>query len=423
MKKTEEPIKTTHDNPSDAKKERKASWGQILRIGFAGGLLLIVAFVYVPHLFFTYSISAIVSAPVIHITSPIEGILKDAPPPMGTQMKADDIIGIVENARFDRKVLDDLLTDMKATQERIAALKEEKGDLDQIKVDLQKSYNAYKESLEERVSLDIDRAKKRLNEIGDTISESKAEFNRKSKLYTKGHVAENQADKAYFTAERASKTADQAMLDVQRLEAQLRAIQAGIFVNTDGRTDVPYQQQRMDDISMRQHDLESRIQEFTIREAALKQAVDLEEARYKKMSEATIKTPFNSVSWRVFGSKGSHVDTTRPILEVVDCSRVFVSASVHERYYNAIKPGDPATIKLVGDKKILKGIVQSVRGGSVSESSTAFLAGASQVLRPHEIEVIISIPEIEVTKGKGDYCFVGRTGEVVFDNLGMFGGG
>jgi multidrug resistance efflux pump len=201
----------------------------------------------------------------------------------------------------------------------------------------------------------------------------------------------------------------------------LKSLEQGIFINIDGRTDVPYQQQRIDDISMRQHDLSSKIQEAEIREAALKKACLLEEARFKKMSEATIKAPFNGVAWRVFGAKGSHVDTTKPILEMVDCSNVFVDTSIHERYFSKIKPGDPATIRLVGDKRTLKGIVQSVRGGSLSESSTAFLAGATQVLRPHEIQVMIKINEADVNAGgPGDFCFMGRTGEVSFDNMKLF---
>jgi hypothetical protein len=62
----------------------KVSIGHITRITFAGLILLTIGFVYLPHLFYTYSITAIVSAPVISITSPIEGVLKDAPPIMGT---------------------------------------------------------------------------------------------------------------------------------------------------------------------------------------------------------------------------------------------------------------------------------------------------------------------------------------------------
>jgi len=100
--------------------------------------------------------------------------------------------------------------------------------------------------------------------------------------------------------------------------AKLKSLQEGIFINVDGRTEVAYQKQRMDDISMRQHDLDSKIKEATIREESLKKAVALEEVRYKRMSEATVMSPFNGVAWRVFSSKGTHVDTTRPLLELVD---------------------------------------------------------------------------------------------------------
>ncbi|MDF3033453.1 MAG: hypothetical protein K0R76_407 [Alphaproteobacteria bacterium] len=398
----------------------KFSLGHIARIAFAVALLLVIGVVYLPHLFYTYSITAIVSAPVISISSPIEGILKDAPPVMGTEMNAGEVIGVVENLRFDRWRYDEMSTEMKSLQEKIDAMKQEKDKLDGIKAELGKSFKSYAGSLEERLKIDIQRARESLEQHEDTVSESRAAYLRKSKLYRKGVVAGNQADTAFFNAERATKSAEQIKLDIERLQAQLKSLQQGIFINTDGRTDVPYQQQRIDDISMRQHDLASKIREAEIREAALKNATALEEARLKKMSEATIKAPFNGVAWRVFGAKGSHVDTTRPILEMVDCSNVFVDTSVHERYFSKIKPGDPATVRLVGDKRVLKGKVQTVRGGSLSESSTAFLAGATQVLRPHEIQVMIKIDEKDIEGSKGDFCYMGRTGEVSFDNMKLF---
>jgi multidrug resistance efflux pump len=399
----------------------KISPGHIARITLGVGILLVIAFVYLPHLFYTYSITAIVSAPIISITSPIEGILKDSPPTMGTELNEGEVVGFVENPRFDRKGLDDMLTEMKGVQEKIEAMMQEKLKLEGIKTNLLKSFNEYRGSLEERLKINILRAEENLEELRNTTHESKAEYMRKSKLYKKGVVAGNQADSAYFNAERATKSAVQAKLDIERLQAQLKSLQAGIFINTDGRTDVPYQEQRIDDITMRQHDLDSKIREFQIRESSLKQSVEMEQIRYKKMSEAVIKAPFDSVVWRVFNSKGNHVDTTRPIIEVANCSKAFMDTSVHERYFDKIKVGDPATIRLVGDSRVLKGKVMSVRGGSLSESSTAFLAGATQVLRPHEIQVMIELPESEVrTANKGDFCFMGRTGEVVFDNLKLF---
>lgn len=396
------------------------SLGHIARITFAVILLLIIAFVYLPHLFYTYSITAIVSAPVISITSPIEGVLKEGPPVMGTEVKAGETVGVVENLRFDRWRLDDMSTELKGVQERITYMQQQDNKLEEIKSRLSNSFTNYTQSVEERLKIEIKRAKESLRERMDTVSESKAEYLRKSKLYAKGVVAENQADTAFFNAERAAKSTEQSKFELERLEAQLKSLQSGVFINVDGRTEVSYQKQRIDEIYMRRHDLASKIKEAVIREQALKESVKLEEARYKRMSEAKVVAPFNGVAWRVFSSKGSHVDTTRPLLELVDCSKVFVDTSVHERYFGKLKAGDSASIKLVGDNRVLKGKVEFIRGGALSESSTAFLAGATQVLRPHEIQVMIKIDEKDVEKGKGQFCYMGRTGEVSFDKLKLF---
>ncbi|MBM3632240.1 MAG: HlyD family efflux transporter periplasmic adaptor subunit [Alphaproteobacteria bacterium] len=396
------------------------SLGHIARITFAVILLLIIAFVYLPHLFYTYSITAIVSAPVISITSPIEGVLKEGPPVMGTEVKAGETVGVVENLRFDRWRLDDMSTELKGVQERIVYMQQEANKIEETKSRLLSSFNNYSQSVEERLKIEIKRAKEALRERADTISESKAEYLRKSKLYAKGVVAENQADSAFFNAERAAKSGEQTKLEIERLEAQLKSLQNGVFINLDGRTEVSYQKQKIDELTVLLHSIASKTNEARIREQALKESVKLEEARYKRMSEAKVVAPFNGVSWRVFSSKGSHVDTTRPLLELVDCSKVFVDTSVHERYFGKLKAGDSASIKLVGDNRVLKGKVQFIRGGALSESSTAFLAGATQVLRPHEIQVMIKIDEKDVEKGKGQFCYMGRTGEVSFDKLKLF---
>lgn len=396
------------------------SLGHIARITFAVILLLIIAFVYLPHLFYTYSITAIVSAPVISITSPIEGVLKEGPPVMGTEVKAGETVGVVENLRFDRWRLDDMSTELKGVQERIVYMQQEANKIEETKSRLLSSFNNYSQSVEERLKIEIKRAKEALRERADTISESKAEYLRKSKLYAKGVVAENQADSAFFNAERAAKSGEQTKLEIERLEAQLKSLQNGVFINLDGRTEVSYQKQKIDELTVLLHSIASKTNEARIREQALKESVKLEEARYKRMSEAKVVAPFNGVSWRVFSSKGSHVDTTRPLLELVDCSKVFVDTSVHERYFGKLKAGDAASIKLVGDNRVLKGKVQFIRGGALSESSTAFLAGATQVLRPHEIQVMIKIDEKDVEKGKGQFCYMGRTGEVSFDKLKLF---
>jgi len=174
------------------------SLGHIARITFAVILLLIIAFVYLPHLFYTYSITAIVSAPVISITSPIEGVLKEGPPVMGTEVKAGETVGVVENLRFDRWRLDDMSTELKGVQERIVYMQQEANKIEETKSRLLSSFNNYSQSVEERLKIEIKRAKEALRERADTISESKAEYLRKSKLYAKGVVAENQADSAFF---------------------------------------------------------------------------------------------------------------------------------------------------------------------------------------------------------------------------------
>ena len=110
-----------------------------------------------------------------------------------------------------------------------------------------------------------------------------------------------------------------------------------------------------------------------------------------------IKNPtIHSVVWRNLVEKGTHVNAKEPIVEIIDCSDVFIDVALQERYFEKVKQGQEVFVTLYGSKKKLKGTVRAVRGGLVDPKSQGMLAGINVIRREREIQVIIAIDEEEL---------------------------
>ncbi len=93
---------------------------------------------------------------------------------------------------------------------------------------------------------------------------------------------------------------------MNRLSQQLEAVKRGVYIG-EGRNDVPYSQQRSDEITIQLADLQLREQDLKARIAQLETQEDEERTRNRTLSYATLRMPFEGVIWRNNVVEGSHV--------------------------------------------------------------------------------------------------------------------
>lgn len=399
----------------------KLSPGQILRVLIGVSLLILVASVYLPHLFFTYSTNAVVTGRLITLTTPIDGVVTQAPPPIGTELRKNDVIAIIENQTIDRHPLNDLETEQRVYEERIQSLKRERDALLSLYQQLDYNDRLYRSFLKTRIEKDIDKAKYREQELNATNKQSDNQLKRQQSLFSNRYTSKSKLDEAFFGNERSVKAVAQAQEELERILADLNALRSGVYVTPDGRTDVPYQQQRKDEITIRVTTLDSQIQESTARLDSLSARYVSEEERIHQLTKASIVSQKNTVVWRTIATQGNHIDAKTPVVQLVDCSNVYVDMTIHERYFDKIKPGDKASILLTGSTSPIIGTVIAVRGGALRPDAEDDRAGVTPIRRQREIEIMISFdPEDVKSDVKGDFCNVGRTAEVSFKGLGGF---
>lgn len=398
--------------------EKIQKWGlttyQILRLAFGLGLLAILATIYMPYLFFTYSTSAVVSARIVTLTTPIDGIMSKAPPLPGKELYQGDVIFEVVNTTVDKKGLSELLIDQKTLEKSVETKEKEKETLIAMRIALEKSKQEFLKSRIERVVYDIEEAKKHYQELQTTALEEARRLERRQSLYKKKNASVSQLDDAFFAHERTKKSVEQAKLNMERLEVEREQIKKGIFINQDGRTEVVYQDQRIDEINIRLLELESTIQADKGRLNAINERIKIEQSRIDGLSRRAIRASAFSVVMRSYVMQGAQVDEKAKVVDIIDCSKVYIDMTLHEGYFDKIKIGSRVDVKLRGQANKIHGTITNIRGGSILAEPDENVAGVAQKRRPHEMQVIIEIDKEDLYESAADLCHVGRTGEVTF---------
>lgn len=395
----------------------KFSPGQILRILIGIAILILIGSVYLPHLFFAYSTNSVVTGRLIILTSPIEGFVTQAPPPMGTELRKGDVIAVIENPTVDLQSLTALETDQRSLDGRLQSLKRERESLTVLYQRLDETDKQYRTYLKSRVEKEIEKAKYHEQELSATLKQNKNQLKREKSLFSQHFTSKSKLDDATFSNERSINAVEQAQMEEERLLNDLNALRSGVFVTPDGRADVPYHQQRKDDITLRLATLDTQMEETTARLDTLNARVIAEQERINQLKKTSLISQKPTVVMRGIATQGSHIDAKTPVVELVDCSSVFVDMTIHERFAGKIRPGDKATISIIGTKKPIIGTVTAVRGGSMRPDAETSLAGVTLIRRQRDIEIMIAFDIADLEREEGDFCYVGRTAEVSFSGL------
>lgn len=391
------------------------SKAQVFRVSVGLSILLLALWIYVPRIVFLQSVSAVVTARLSTITAPIPGVVKTVAPAFGTLYARGDQLIELENTTLDRIKLQELFIEENGLDERIRALHQERDNLNAMRADIEQSVKKYRRSVAERLEIEIQRMYSKRDELDASVANAKTEFDLKEHMGKKGYVNMAKVTSARYSWQKSLDAVAQTDQEIVRMIRELHDIKMGIFVHMGGRTEVPYQEQRLDEITFRLDDMESKIRELTARLASTRAARKAEENRVENLTKMTIPMPVKGVVWRTFVQKGAFVDKNQPLVEFADCSKQYMDIALPERHFDKVKPGQSVKIRLVGLDRKLSGVVESVRGGSIDSRTAAFFVGDNGIRRAQEIQVVVRINDKELTETSGNFCHIGRNGTVFFN--------
>lgn len=198
-----------------------------------------------------------------------------------------------------------------------------------------------------------------------------------------------------------------------RIQVALNAVGQGVFLRSDGASDVPYSQQQHDRLILRRQELEMRVVEDAARVSQLAAEIDDERERTGRLDSYRPVLPSGHVVWSTAVSPGSSVVEGQTILDLADCAHRFVAVELPERDFEQIRTGDAAEVRLFGSNGWRRGLVQQIRGSAARTDDRLFAAQVPSP-SPGTITVEVSLPGDDEFADGANFCGIGRLAEVRF---------
>jgi multidrug resistance efflux pump len=382
---------------------------RLLKAALALLLVAIVGWQPLQTLLEPASVEAVVNARLVTLKSPIAGevVAPNLTVPGNAVGVGDSLLRVVDK-RADRVRLDDL-------RRAIAQLHDERPAL-VAKLDWARAQRAV------LMAQTAAFAAARLRELAARRTELEHELAAATAKSTEAQEALARAsllsiDGATSTAELQRSQRDAVVAEANVSAARSRiastviefdALKAGTFVG-DSYNDRPSTAQMADDMAGRISDIEADLNTRDARATSLAAELVDEEKRFASISQFDMQVPVEARIWEVMTAPGEQVAPGQELVKLLDCSGVFVTASVSESVYNHLSVGMPARFRLRDARKEYAGEIVNLTGIAGAPANFAIEPSS---LRKEPYRVTVAVPGLSARPG----CSIGRTGRVYFNS-------
>jgi multidrug resistance efflux pump len=385
---------------------------RVIRIGVGLALLILGLIVILPTITGYTSLDGTVNARLINVAAPIEGTVINPAPPAGDALTKGEHLLSIRNDRVNRYQLSELIAELRATQDTLKAMALQQGGLESLRNELQQRFETYRDAMVRNTDKEIIAQQERIGANESRAEERKSDLSRKQRLQVSGHLSESELDRTRSTEDVARHELDASHNELERLKAKREAAQKGIFIE-EGRNDVPYSIQRIDEVTIALASLATRRGEQEARLIKLRQQIADEEDRVQKLGYASLRSELDGVMWRNYVVVGSNVVVGHELLSILNCHDLFVDIIVHEVDYDDIYPGRDAEVRLLGRDNSIPGRVAFVRG-SRADFEDKISAASLPRTEGKYAKIRVELSPSELNTDFENFCQVGRSAQVRF---------
>jgi multidrug resistance efflux pump len=132
------------------------------------------------------------------------------------------------------------------------------------------------------------------------------------------------------------------------------------------------------------------------------------------LSREELTAPVDGVVWRSWVAPGAAVVHGAPLLEVIDCSRIYVEATTRERFFEVLTPGQQVRVRLEGSDRDIPGAIRAIVGPGAPLATTANVSAINR-RNGTEAQLMVDIDRSALAATAGSTCNVGRSAKVYFD--------
>ncbi|WP_200339393.1 HlyD family secretion protein [Rhodovibrio sodomensis] len=371
-----------------------------------------VGYTVYPYTVHHVSTEAVVNAPLSSVTTPVAGRIDAASPPVGAPVNPGQRLFKLAAERTDHRYLSELEARRDGKAETLRSARRLLGDLSATADRLRERLDTYRRTTRASLAAERDQLVALLRSARAEMKAAEQAHTRMDTLAAKDLVPDAQRERATADLEKAR--ADVVALEarLERIDIELRGIDNGTFAR-NGWNDVPYSQQRLDEVTLRMAETRSRINILASELAALDQQIDAEAQRMAAIDTIVPVAGSEGVVWKESPRSGESLAAGDEVLQVVSCESRIIEVLVSERHFETIQPGDVARIRLKGSARELQAKVAAVRGAG---ARTPHAAMAAQVPSANEgqLRVIVDLEGTGLSRDPKAFCHVGRTAEVMF---------
>jgi multidrug resistance efflux pump len=355
---------------------------------------------------------AFVNAPLIRMASPIAGIVASDLPPPGSAIATSRTARLVAARIIDNGPL----AGLKGSQAALISARDlalrQIAELDRASAQAAGRSARFGQAASARLAATTRAAQEALAACEAEAAEAVLQRDRIEALAEARFATFTQRDRlraqAAASARRCAALKDQAAA----LAIETRAAGSGLYL-AGAAMDAPYGDQQRDRLLLRRQELESVVADAEARLAELARQIVAEEERLARTSAFDARLPAGTVVWSQPAPKGTTVAPGSSLIELADCNRRYVEVALPERRMEAILPGSPAKVRLIGSDQWLSGRVAAIAGAAAHPDGAMVAANPEKDNRA--LTVVISLPPPATLARR---CDVGRLAEVRFPRWG-----
>lgn len=385
---------------------------QWFRIMLGVSLILVGLYVTTPYLLNFRSNKGVVNSGTVVISSPIEGFVRTDGFAVGDWVKRGDLVLRVDNALQNRSFINELQTEQSTLKARVIALGVQAGKLKAIKDRLFADNGRYRDHTLVHLANQIAQGEADEKALVVLLAAAEDRLSRSVSLHKDGILAEISLIEARSRRDELNARIEAVLQQVAALRGNLAAVEQGVYVG-NGRNDVPYSLQRLDEVEIALADIRARRTEYVARIGQIDNQIRVEQQRLAMTSQYEGRAPMSGVLWRSYAHDGAPTAPNNELVVIADCSNLFVDSVVSNSHVDAIRIGDAVSIRLLGEFAEIDGVVTGIYGASMKTVDRVQPAVLPQV-KGDEVVVRARISVLELPDWKRNYCFIGRQVAVKF---------
>ena len=373
------------------------------------GIAFIAAVVLVPAMASFQSINAIVNTHYVVIKTPIEGALHDFSKMPGQPIKQGEELVRISNPRFKESAVNEMEVEQKTLAKRSLGLQQHLKNLQQLQKELDNRVSIHRthEFLRLEEQLAQAQAEKKAQE--SLIREQQVLAQRNTLLLKENFISSAQNEAAQYALEVTRSRLEIYQARIRLLETEKQAVKQFVYLG-EGRNDVPYTQQRLDDVRLQITDVAARLRENEQRSSDVQLQIRKERDNMAASREVLIHSPSNGVLWRKFGGNGTEVVIGTDLAHVITCDNVFLDVAVPESSLESFEIGKPVQYRLIGSAKWLLGHIQAVTGSGNNLQDVTLVAQLQREKK--DARIFVTIQSSDLGKPEENLCFAGRKVDV-----------